>query len=209
MDTSNVLGNFSTADGLTFDRENHLYRVSGIPIPSVTQIMGPLSQAKYSTVSDAILQTAADRGTEVHTAIEFFLKYGVAEISERGRGYLDAFMSWYQQYKPVVNGSEVMTYHRTLLYAGTVDLLATVGGKSTIIDYKTTAVVHDGLTTVQLEAYQRSLNSEGVKVDQKAILHLRQDGTYSFKVYQVNDLEAWKTFCALLTIRAHNIKYGG
>lgn len=209
MNTSNILGNFSTADGLTFDRENHLYRVSGIPIPSVTQLMQPLSQTKYNTVNDAILQMAADRGTEVHSAIEFFLKYGVDEISDGGRGYMDAFLSWYREAKPQVIGSELMTYHRTLLYAGTVDLLANVGGKLTLIDYKTTAAIHDVLTTVQLEAYQRALASDGVKIDQKAILHLKQDGTYLFKVYQANDLEAWKTFCALITIRAHIIHYGG
>lgn len=209
MDTSTILGSFSTADEITFDRENHMYRVSGIPIPSVTQLMQPLTQTKYSTVNDLVLQMAADRGTEVHTAIEFFLKYGIAEISERGRAYLDAFMAWYNDYNPQIISSERMTYHRTMLYAGTVDLLASVAGKQTLIDYKTTAVIHDSLTTVQLEAYQRALASEGVQVDQKAILQLKQDGTYSFKVYQANDMEAWKTFCALVTIQAHNIKYGG
>lgn len=208
METQNILGSFST-EGLTFDPEKHVYRVKGIPIPSVTQLMKPLSTSVYNGIDESILQAAADKGTAVHSAIEFFLKYGIAEYPEQHKGYFDAFLCWYRDNNPEIILTESMTYHKQLLYAGTVDLVAKVNGLNTLIDYKTTTVIHDMLTTVQLEAYQRALATNEVKVEQKAILQLRQDGTYSFKVYQANDLEAWKTFSALITIQGHMIRYGG
>lgn len=196
-------------DDLSFDPRTHVYRLRGIPIPSVTHVMQPLSRLKYEGIDPEILNRAAQRGTDAHSAIEFFLKYGVKECTEEARPYFDAFMKWYQDYKPHVFLSEEMTYHPQLVYAGTIDLLAHVDCKKTLIDFKTTMTINDMLTTVQLEAYNRMLAARGHGADQKAILLLKPDASYTFKTYPESDLEAWKTFTSLLQIRAHILKYGG
>lgn len=194
---------------LTFEPETHIYRLSGVPIPSVTQIMKPLSEHKYNGIDEETLNRAAERGTAVHSAIEFFGRYGVDECTDEARPYFDAFLQWYKDYDPVIISNERATYHAGLMYAGTVDLLAVVGGQLTLVDFKTTATVNDMLTTVQLEAYRRALSTHGIQIQQKAILQLKPDKSYRFKAYNLLDLEAWKTFAALLTIRAHIIHYGG
>ena len=43
---------------LTFDPEKHIYRLDGLIIPSVTQVMKPLSDEKYKDVDQEVLDTA-------------------------------------------------------------------------------------------------------------------------------------------------------
>lgn len=199
----------ASKDVLTFEPQTHIYRLSGVPIPSVTQIMKPLSEHKYKGIDEEILNRAAERGTDVHSAIEFFGRYGIQECTKEAKPYFDAFLAWHEDYKPQIISNESATYHTSLMYAGTVDLLAVIAGKLTLVDFKTTAALNDMLTTVQLEAYRRALDTHGIRIEQKAILQLKPDRSYTFKVYDLFDLEAWKTFAALLTIRAHIIHYGG
>ena len=199
------------SDQLTFDPQMHLYRLNDVPIPSVTQIMQPLSRHKYGDIDEEILNRAAERGTAVHTAIEFYDRYGLDECEGEARPYFEAYLNWQRKFKPQVIANEQATWHKNLLYAGTVDMLADVMGKLTLIDFKTTATLNDMLTTVQLEAYRRALGTQDPyhPIMQTAILQLKQDGTYTWKTYKVPDLEAWQTFTALITVRAHIIKYGG
>ena len=196
-------------DQLTFDPQTHIYRLNDVPIPSVTQIMQPLSRHKYRDIDEETLNHAAERGTAVHSAIEFYDRYGLDECEEKARPYFEAYLAWHRQYKPQVISNEQITWHKNLLYAGTVDMLAEIGDKVTLVDFKTTATISDMLTTVQLEAYRRALETHGVDIQQKAILQLKPDGTYTWKTYRVKDLEAWQTFAALITIRYHIIDYGG
>lgn len=194
---------------LTFDPAAHEYRLDGFVIPSVTQVMEPLSRAKYGTVDEEVLRAAATRGSEVHEAIEFLVRYGIKECSNVAEPYVRAYEAWAEKAKPQIIHVEQPTWHTSLMYAGTVDMLAVIDGMTTLVDVKTTAQLNDMLTTVQLEAYARALSTQGVQVEQKAILHLRKDGTYRFKKYPPHDVQAWQTFGALLTVRAHIKKYGG
>lgn len=99
--------------------------------------------------------------------------------------------------------TEQAIWHKQLLYAGTLDLIALVDGVLTLVDYKTTYRINDMLTAVQLEAYLRALESQGKGADGKAILQLRKNGTYCYKEYPAHDLEAWDVFTSLLKIRAY------
>ena len=198
-------------DQLTFDPQTHIYRLNDVPIPSVTQIMQPLSRHKYRDIDEETLNHAAERGTAVHSAIEFYDRFGLDECEGEARPYFEAYLDWSRKYRPKIISNEKPTWHKHLLYAGTVDMLAEVMGKLTLIDFKTTATLNDMLTTVQLEAYRRALDTQDPyhPIMQTAILQLKPDGTYTWKTYKAPDLEAWQTFTALITIRAHIIKYGG
>lgn len=199
------------ADQLTFDPQNHIYRLNDVIIPSVTQIMQPLTRHKYRDIDEETLNHAAERGTAVHSAIEFHGRYGLDECPPEVRPYFDAYLTWNRHFKPQIVANERPVWHKILLYAGTVDMVAVIGGKLTLIDFKTTATLNDMLTTVQLEAYRRALDTQDPyhPIMQMAILQLKPDGSYTWKTYKAPDLEAWQTFTALITIRAHIIKYGG
>ena len=188
---------------LTFDPERHIYRLDGVILPSVTQIMRPLSDEKYKDIDQDVLEAAAQRGTAVHSACEFFGLHGAEEIEPEYQMYFDAFLAWNREHDVKYIKTEQAIWHKQLLYAGTLDLIASVDGVLTLVDYKTTYKINDMLTSVQLEAYLRALESHGGGADEKAILQLRKNGTYCYKTYPAHDLEAWDVFTSLLKIRAY------
>lgn len=185
---------------LDFIESTHTYTLYGQKIPSVTQLMTPLSSAVYGGINTDVLNKAAERGTEVHQAAENYANFGIEDISPERRGYFDGFREWFDEVKPVVVSTEFKTYHKYLIYAGTVDLLAYINGKLYVIDYKTTSVIEKMLTRVQLEAYKQALISHGIPVEGKAILHLRPDGTAKLREYDADDTEAWDVFGSLVNV---------
>lgn len=82
-----------------------------------------------------------------------------------------------------------------------------VDGLTTCVDFKSSAQVVEMLCRPQLEGYARAFDSFGFKFDQKAIVHLKKDGSYKMEVYKANDTEAWEVFGALLTTWGYQQKY--
>jgi hypothetical protein len=185
---------------LDFVESTHTYTLYGQKIPSVTQLMAPLSAAVYNGINTEVLNRAADKGTEVHQAAENYANFGIEDISPERRGYFEGFRKWFDEVKPVVVSTEFQTYHKYLIYAGTVDLLAYLNGKLYVIDYKTTYRVEKMLTRVQLEAYKQALISHGIPVERKAVLHLRPDGTAKLLEYDPIDDDAWQAFWSLVNV---------
>lgn len=184
---------------LGFIDDTHTYTLYGQKIPSVTQLMAHLSAAVYGGINTEVLNKAAARGTEVHQAAENYANFGIEDISPEHRGYFDSFRMWFDGNKPEVVSTEFKTYHKYLIYGGTVDLLAYINGHLYVIDYKTTSSVEKMLTRVQLEAYKRALISHGIPVERKAILHLTQYGC-TFTEYDPEDDRAWEVFTSLVNV---------
>lgn len=196
---------------LSFDESNHIYRVNEIEVPSVTQIMKPLSKAKYENIPQSVLDRAATRGSEIHSAIEFYLKYGIEEIDSEYEGYFEAFKTWWKSLeRPAMLGSEVRMYYagdndslKDLYgdtFAGTIDFVGFIGGQVTVIDFKSTSTIIDMTCGVQLEAYRQMLMSWGIVPERKLIVQLKADGKYSVREYPANDVRRWGVFRALRII---------
>lgn len=200
--------------GLAFEEKTHQYILNGTQVlPSVTTLMKPLSDTLYAGIRPETLQAAAERGTEVHSAIEDYVTLGITDISEARRGYFEAFLRWMKDYNVQPLSVEHRAYHPALGYAGTLDMLCTLSKSDTdpqvltLVDFKTSATVNKMLTGVQLEAYEQMLAATGLHVEQKAIVHLQADGKYQMPVYRKNDAESWRVFMACLTIHNHKQKY--
>ena len=196
-----------TFDELSFEEARHIYTLNGAVIPSVTTIMRPLSQSLYKGVDEAILNKAAARGTAVHNAIENYTLFGLSDIEPMYQGYLDAYISWCNDFNPQPISTECKVYHKVLRYAGTSDLIAMIEDKRILVDYKTSATVNKMLTGIQTEAYAKAYESHDYPIDGKAILHLKKNGKYTWVYYDKNDSESWEVFGALLTVRNHIEKY--
>lgn len=190
----------SELDGLRFEENGHRYVLHGTDIPSVSQIMAPLSHIEYKDIDKSILDKAAKRGTGIHNCIENYIKYGVRDFDPEYQGYANGFMEWWNQNNPEVIGSEYRVYHSVLMYAGTIDLLAYINGELCLIDYKTTYRLIDKNCRVQLEGYSQALKTHGVEAQRKHILHLQKDGKWQFPEYPAKDHEALRTFMALKTV---------
>ena len=200
MGTTDKVLEIPAVEGLEFDDATHTYRLGGLVIPSVSAILEPLRKAKYAGISERTLGRAADKGTAVHNSIENWIKFEIEDIPPEHIGYFNAFRAWWDEFQPEVVGSEVRICHRLMRYGGTADLVAYISDELTLVDYKSTYVISDMTCGVQLEAYAQALADMGIRVKRKKILHLKKDGTYSFRDYPANDVNRWRVFGALKTV---------
>lgn len=184
---------------LTFDEAGHIYRLNGLVIPSVTTLMKPLSDDFYRTVDPNVLDRAAKRGTAIHNAVENFTEFGIRDIAPQYAGYFESFLQWWELRKPEPLAMEHKVYHKILRYAGTADLICIIGGRLTLVDYKSSAQVNSKLCAVQLEGYDRAFESQGVKVEDRLILHLSKSG-YQEVPFQRSS-KCWSVLSSLMTIR--------
>lgn len=172
---------------LLFEEKGHLYTINGIKLPSVTEIIDPVSYIVYKGVDEFAKIKAGWRGTDVHFAIELYNDTGVIEIEDKYKGYLDAYLKFREEYKNRLNiiHSEMKTYHKDLKYAGTIDMIAELDGIRIIIDYKTTAELLSFLVALQTPAYKEAVNSwisnDKKKIEDCYVLHLEKNGQYNFK----------------------------
>lgn len=200
MDMMDRIAEIPAVDGLEFEDNTHTYTLNGIVVPSVSEVIAPLSNVKYSGISERTLARAADKGTSVHNSIENWIKFGIEDIPPEHSGYFNAFMDWWNTYNPEVVGSEVRLCHILMQYAGTADFIGYIQDELTLIDFKSTYTVSDMTCGVQLEAYSQALKSMGVVVQRKKILHLKRDGRFDLRDYPENDPARWRVFGALKTV---------
>ena len=190
--------------GLTFEERTHTYRLDGRVLPSVSQLLEPLSGAEYSNIPASVLSAAADRGTEIHRAIENYIIFGEENIAGGYINYLEAFEDWFYKNKPEVICTERQMYHPVLLYAGTPDLICRTGDDVCLVDYKSSSKVIDKVYRVQMEAYRQMIERNmDVFITKKILLHLKNSGNYEEILYPAVDTEAWRVFGALRTIYAY------
>jgi len=189
---------------LTFEENSHTYRLNGIEIPSVSRILEPLSSAEYGSVNTIALKNAATRGRSVHRAIEHFLKHGIDnDIIPSYSNYFAAFKKWYAETSPQVEEVECRIYHKAARYGGTADLICRIGGKLTLVDFKTSSNIVEHLVRVQSEAYSRAFKYHGIVFDSKLVVHLKKDGTVAVKELPSVDTESWTVFSSLLNIYSY------
>jgi hypothetical protein len=126
---------------------------------------------------------AADRGTTVHSLIEAFKQTGtvVNTVPEQFKGYANGFYRWVEDHKPIILESEKSVFNNKYGYAGTLDMIANIGGKRYVIDFKTNK---DG--NVYTEAHMQVsayINADDmIGIDGGVIVSLAEDGTYTHQI---------------------------
>ncbi len=184
-------------DGLTFDEPTHTYRFKGEPVPNVTSILAPW--ADFSKVPRDLLERKRQIGTAVHKAIELDLADNLDydQIDPVWAGYFGGWLNFKAQSGFVMEASEQKVFHKTLRYAGTLDLLGTLpkAGES-LIDTKCCAIL-PRTAGPQTAAYRDAIGSPKLR---RFALQLSADGSY--KLVPLDDLNDLAVFKAALTI--HN-----
>ena len=184
---------------LTFDQEKHEYRVDGVVIPSVTQIINSVAGERWDNIDSEALEYASQRGTAVHLITEL---HDLGTLDESSvdptlRGYYNAYLAFLADVKPQWELVEQKAFSERPRYAGTVDRVGIVNGKKAVLDIKTG--VKSKYTGLQLSAYAHMI---GEKQARRYGLYLSEDGKYSLVPYtNQND---WNIFLSALNI--HNFK---
>lgn len=116
--------------------------------------------------ADAAKQQAADRGLDVHGALEHYCETGdlppVSELVPDARPYLQGLAAWLLKYDPTPVHMERIVCHPTLLYAGRYDLLCEIGGLTALVDLKTSRSGHPYPEAhLQMEGYRAAESACG------------------------------------------------
>lgn len=119
----------------TFDEENHIYRLGGVPVVSITQVLeltGWVDKTWFTEESRI-------RGTAVHLACQF-LNEGTLDkdsVSPAILGYVEAYEKFLEDYKIELIKFEHRIVSTLYMFAGTLDIAARTKTGLAIIDIKT------------------------------------------------------------------------
>lgn len=191
-----------TEPQLLFEEESHVYTLrregcADIILPSVSEIIEPLHSKSYAGIPQSILDTAADRGSRLHLAVQFWNQYHFRNVDEDCAGFFDAYLKFREEHADwQLVGSEQRTYHRSLLYGMTVDELYHHGNETILVDLKTPVKALIKTWAVQIGGYKAGLESAGKKIGRSFILQLFNDGHYILHEVKPD----FSTFLACYTI---------
>lgn len=176
---------------LEFDDEAHRYIVNGIITPSVSQLLS-LKFDDYPNVPKAVLQAAADRGTEMHKAIEVYEKTGKTADLQEFRNYL--FLKKHFKIENVENELPVAYFEDGLpIFAGTIDQVCRINGVLAINDFKRVSAPNKEKIAYQINLYRLAYNQTfGVEVKALSFMQLRES-VRKFTQLPINE-EAIKAF---------------
>jgi hypothetical protein len=167
-----------------FEPEDHSYTLDGERLPSVTQIIAPLTD--YSSVPVGVLEYARARGEAAHRTCELWDKndLDMDSLNPNLNGYLDAWKAFAQHFKPRWGTIETPIYSSTYRIAGTPDRTGQIDFKSVILEIKATAELMPA-TGVQLSGYDLIAEEMyGSKVDELWAVQIRADGTYRHQIFK-------------------------
>ena len=160
---------------IKFTEDGHIYTAGDHRIMSVTTLLHLDNPTKYAHVSEATLERASEKGTEVHNAIECYVKYGIE------RDDLQEFRNFkflQKMFKFEVLGSEVMVLleHNGIELVGTTDLVLNYKGELALGDIKRTSVLDKEYLAKQLNLYRLAYQQTyGQEIKHLIGIHLRED----------------------------------
>lgn len=171
---------------LEYFDDTHEYLVDGVLVPSITQILKIKFGKKYDGVSQKVLNRAAEKGTEVHEAIERYCKTGESSDLKEVRNF--KFLQ--KQYKFEVLDNEVpiiLFLDDEPVAAGRLDLVLKLDNKIGGGDIKRTATLDKEYLAYQLNLYRIGYRQcYGVEWEFLKGIHLRDD-TRKFLNIPINE----------------------
>lgn len=185
---------------IEFNEKDHIYMKNGIVLPSVTQIMQPLYEQVYGKADSDASDNGKSKGKEIHRAIDDYCEFGMIDISEEYRPYLDNFIRYIDEHQYEIVASEVMLCHPVYGYAGKIDIIVrNPKGEFVLIDNKT-GDLQPKLHAVQLQAYTDMWSANKMpEIAFKVALGLSDKG-YKEHRYEKYDTKAKSVFDACYKI---------
>jgi hypothetical protein len=139
---------------IDFDEATHKYHIDGVPVPSVTQVIGYRND--WSHIEPWRLEAARALGTDVHAAVNLMVRHALdwGTVDPVILPYVRSAAMFVQATGGAILGSELRVGSKKLGVAGTLDLLLHWNGWEYYVDWKTSAAV-PSTVGIQLAAYER------------------------------------------------------
>ena len=160
---------------LEFVEETHTYIYDGILLPSITQILKFKFSKKYTGIPKDVLNNAAQKGTEVHKAIEDYETKGIESEHLELRNY--KFLKNYFKFECIKNEIPIVLFKNNIpIAAGRIDLVLKEGNDIGIGDIKRTSQFDTDYVRLQTNLYRLGYQqSYGTKISFLRGVHLRDN----------------------------------
>ena len=170
----------SKNDMVELNHQDHVYTVNGAVLPSVSEIMRPLTEVYYSGIDPKFMEIARERGIKLHEALDNHITFGT--FNQEYKEVIDLFDEFMAKHNYEIYENEWSITNG--VYCGTVDLVAVDAfGLYHLIDFKFTNKVNTPLLEVQLAAYDGLLESNDTPVAANHVMW--------FKKKKTNNGEKW------------------
>jgi hypothetical protein len=157
--------------------------------------------AKSASEHDRIKNAAADHGTDIHRRIASYVSSYVGDkyqYNAQDDTVVDAFRAWQDMAHFVPIASEKILFSREHGYAGTADLIGTLGGRLALLDTKTGRGVYPEYK-LQLAAYAVAWGEMSGHFPEVCLnLHVQNDST----ITEANSFTATELFPLFQTFLA-------
>ena len=170
---------------LSFDEAKHEYRIDGQVVPSVTEIIAPLSD--HSRVPAETLEFKRSLGKAVHKAIELYEGADGLDMESLDLQALPYFEGWLKFKRESRFQAEIVERpygSAKLRFAGTPDV---IGSRTEcfdeLLDVKCTYAMEPA-TGVQLAGYEILLEENGIKIKRRGGVQLMPDGTFRYHEFK-------------------------
>ncbi|HSS56265.1 MAG TPA: hypothetical protein VLK79_16585 [Gaiellales bacterium] len=126
---------------LDFEPESHTYRVDGLVVPSVTQLLDDAGLTPdYKFISRQVLAHARARGIHVDACCDLLDEGDLdwASVHPEAVPYVEAWACFCADYGYEPAAGQVPLYHPQYGYAGTADSIGTLNGSWVVVERKAT-----------------------------------------------------------------------
>lgn len=195
----------STPVAATFTQHGHAYQVSGVAVPSVTQVLRLAGIDDVSRIPLHFLERARCVGELVHRACEFLDEESLdlASLDEPILGYVLGYQKFRAENCFQAEQIEYRTIGESwgMRYGLCVDRVGRFGEEmnSYVVDLKTSSKAGQGWG-IQTAAYAQGLGKFGDY--RRLVVHLSKEGKYKIIRYEdAHDLQLWNCALELATWR--------
>lgn len=201
-----------TESKLTFDSALHQYKLEGVTIPSITQVLKGTGIIDFSMVPTARLEAACLFGTAAHRATALSDKGTLDEdnLDNFLRPYLSGWRLFRQEYGFIPEVIEQPMYSKIYRVAGTPDRVGRwrIDDSLIIPDIKT-GVELSAANALQLSAYEMIVKENLTKKEKtkRMSILLTPDGKYKIQEYKSkNDLNIFIAALSVYNWKGQNAK---
>ena len=177
---------------LTFEPDSHTYRIDGVVVPSVTQILGEagLIDDRWYTEESQL------RGRTVHiiTALDDRGELDESQVADEYKGYLSAWRYFKADTQCEIVALEAKVCNVAFQYAGTLDRQLCIDGVQLLTDIKTG--VSEWWHKFQTAGYW---TCDHIKAAKRWSIYLSPDGRYKVKAHDNHTYDT-DVFRAALTL---------
>lgn len=165
-------------------KESHGYTIDGVWYPRVTKIVEikakPALYRFYAKMdnfesAERMKELSAREGTLIHETVEAFLMGKTPDVPPSIYPSIKAFLQFEEENRIGVHPEhvELRLVNRNERYAGTLDAIATIGGKTGILDIKTSQEIYRDYN-LQTSAYVAAMKDEIQNLETRWILRIDQ-----------------------------------